>query len=338
MGFLEERFSVNIPVLNAGMGVGMAGPALVSAVSEAGGFGVLGAGGLTATEIEREVSTTKQLTNRPFGANLILPLCTNGDEVDAALRSKVSMLVLFWGDPGPYVADAQKAGIPLVAQCGDVDEAAHAASVGVDAVIIQGVEAGGHVKATVPLLNNLSEAVKELGEFPVIAAGGIATGAHIAGALSLGACGVSMGTLFVATNECRVLDSYKQRLVQSQASDTVLTSLFDVMWPDAPHRVFRNHRYRQWEATGCAPTGSREGEGEKVGLVKRGDMIIELPRYSMYPATIGFEGDIEETAVYFGECCGQVNSIIPATSVIEKLKKELNEATLGDQSKATTHR
>lgn len=335
MGFLEKNFAVDIPVMNAGMGVGMAGPALVSAVSETGGLGVLGTGGLTAPEIELEISRTRQLTNRLFGVNLILPLCTNGDEVDAALRSKVSTLVLFWGDPSPYVADARKAGVLLIAQCGDADEAVQAASAGVDAVIIQGTEAGGHVKATRPMQDNLTDAVKELGQFPVIAAGGISNGADIARALALGACGVSMGTRFVATDECCVIDAYKQRLIQSKASDTVLTGLFDVMWPDAPHRVYRSHRYREWQATGSAAVGSREGEGETIGSVKRGDMLIALPRYSMYPATTGFEGDIEETAIYFGECCEHVNAILPTKIVVENLKKELKDATLVSKSEAT---
>ena len=325
--FLEDEFSVEIPVLNAGMGVAMAGPELVAALSEAGGLGVLGTGGLTAPEIEAHILRTRQLTGRPFGANLIIPLFSQGDEVDTVLRLQVPLLVLFWGDPAPYVADAKKAGVCLVAQCGSVDEAVRAAEAGVDAVILQGVEAGGHVKATRPLAENLAGAAKELGSIPILGAGGVATGSDIANALSLGACGVSMGTRFATTTEFQVLELYKQRLVEAKAADTVLTGLFDVMWPDAPHRVLRNRPYRAWEDAGRPPFGERPGEGERVGTIKRDRYLIELTKYTMYPPTLGFEGDFEELPLYGGESCERIDSILPVAVLAQRLKDELRDAT-----------
>ena len=246
--------------------------------------------------------------------------------MDTALRLKVPALVLFWGDPSPYVADAKKAGVTLIAQCGSVDEAVRAAEAGVDAVMIQGVEAGGHVKATKPLEESLREAREELRSTPVLAAGGIANGADIARVLAQGACGVSMGTRFAATTEFRVVDPYKRRLVEATAADTVLTKLFDVMWPDAPHRVLRNRPYRAWEDAGCPPVGERDGEGEIIGSVKRGGFSIDLTKYTMYPAAIGFEGDFEETPVYAGECCQRIDSILPTAELARRLGAELRRA------------
>src|SRR5205823_5176128 len=166
------------------------------------------------------------------------------DHVRAAIDTRVPVLVLFWGDPAPYVEEAHAAGVKLLIQVGSVEEAKAAAEAGVDAVIAQGIEAGGHVKATESIWDVLPRAVPAAAPVPVLASGGIGDGRGIARALGLGAQGVSLGTRFVASDEANAHPEYKRRIVSSTAADTVYTEdLYDVWWPDAPHRALRNRTF-----------------------------------------------------------------------------------------------
>ncbi len=134
---------------------------------------------------------------------------------------------------------------------------------GADALIVQGVEAGGHVQSVVGLLPLLAE-VRRAVSLPLLAAGGIGDPASARAALAAGAVAVVMGTRFVASEECDAHPLYKARLIEAEARDTVLTKLFDVGWPASPHRVIRNTTYEHWEAAGSPPSGQRPGEDEKV--------------------------------------------------------------------------
>src|ERR1700704_1496857 len=173
----------------------LAGPELVAAVSGAGGFGVLGVSAMEPDEIARRIARVRQLTEKPFGANIIIDevgWATSDEdrafvrsEVVAAITERVAVVVLFWGDAAPYVELARGTGVKVFIQVGSVEEAKAAAAAGVDAVIAQGVEAGGHVKGKTSIWALLPAAVEAINPLPVLAAGGIGNGAGLARALQM---------------------------------------------------------------------------------------------------------------------------------------------------------
>ncbi len=251
---------------------------------------------------------------------------SDGSDIEACFDARVEALVLFWGDVQPYVADAHKRKMYVVAQCGGADDAAAAADAGVDAVIIQGTEAGGHVKASAALRETLAAARASLGKLPIIAAGGIASGAGIETALSQGAAAVSLGTRFLASHESRALGDYKQRLVRAAAEDTVMTKLYDIGWPDANHRVIRNDTYNAWEDAGKPPPGQRPGEGDEIGRFDSGDGMVGIPRYAVYPPAVGFDGDLEAAPLYAGESVSAIAAVEPVAEIMTRLLDELRRA------------
>ena len=315
---LCEALGTEVPIWNAGMGGGLAGPELAAAVSNAGGLGVLGMGGLPTPAIRESIHQVRALTDRPFGVNLIMPLMDE-EAVACCLDERVPVLVLFWGDPSPYVEDAHRAGTKLLVQCGSVAEARRTATAGADAVMVQGVEAGGHVRGTTALSILLPATVEAVAPLPVIAAGGIATGPGVAAALELGAQSVSLGTRFLCSEESRAAQGYKQRIVAATAEDTLHTKLFDVGWPDAAHRVLRNAAVRDWEAAGSPQTGERPGEGEVIGTMPVAGEVVELPRYGVFMPLEGFEGDLEHAVLYSGQSCTLVNDVLPAAQIVHDL-------------------
>jgi nitronate monooxygenase len=321
---LCRQLGIEHPIFSAGLGCGIAGPELVAAVSNAGACGVLGMGGLPAPYIRRQIQQLRSLTDRPFGVNLLLPLLQEG-QIEVCLDEKVPILVLFWGDPKPFVAEAHRRGIKVFIQVGSVEEATAVADAGVDAIIAQGIEAGGHVKSTTALSTVVPRVVEAVKPLPVIAAGGIADGRGLVAALSLGAQAVSMGTRFLASEEAQVTPEYKERVVRSTAEDTVYSRLFDGVWPNAPHRVLRNHAITEWEAAGQPPSGHRPGEGSVIGTMPLAGTTVEVMMYAAFPPMPGFTGDIEYAALYAGESCGLVHAIRPAAQIVRDVAREAEE-------------
>jgi nitronate monooxygenase len=218
------------PVVQAGMG-GIARHELAAAVSEAGGLGTIG--GVRAP-IATEIAAARRLTGRPIAVNLLLPFLRPGD-AEAAAAAEV--VVTFWGDPRRLAATT------WIHQCGSVAEAKAAAAAGADAVIAQGVEAGGHVRGAMAMLE-LLERVRATVNIPVLAAGGIVDAGDVQAALDAGAVAAVVGTRFLLSDESRAHPGYKQRCLDS--AETVLTELFGLGWPDAPHRVIPNAATRRW--------------------------------------------------------------------------------------------
>ena len=305
----------------------------MSAVSNAGGFGVLGASGDDPDYIRAEAERTRTLTDRPFGFNLII---AESDEegfrayvramIAAGAGASATAAVLFWGDPAPYVEPAHEAGMKVLIQVGSVEEAEAAAETGVDAVIAQGFR-GRRARARddVDLGVAARAAVAHCRSAPRPHIRGDRRRRGLARALRLGAAGVSLGTRFVASDEANIHIDYKRRIVATTAADTVYTpDLYDVWWPGAPHRTLRNKTYEEWEAAGRPPSGSRPGEGESIGrrfnLVSGG--VFEWPRYAVGMATSEFDGDVEYAPLWAGESCSVVNDIKPAAEIVADLVRE----------------
>lgn len=330
---LCDVLGIECPILSVGMGQG-ARAELAAAVSRAGGLGVLGASGVPVELLRDEVLRTRSLTDRPFGINIIVAELPGFDpderrrlfleQIRVASRAGARVVVLFWGDPSPYVDEAQAAGMRVLIQVGSVDEAERAAEAGVDAVNVQGMEAGGHVRGTTSIWDLIPATVDAVGPVPVIASGGIGNGEGVARALSLGAQGVSLGTRFVASDEANVHPEYKRRIVDSTAADTVYTEdLYDVGWPAAPHRTLRNTTYEEWDAARRPPSGQRPGEGTSIGTrLSKADELVEWPRYASGMVTPEFEGDLDLAPMWAGESCGVVNDVRPAGEIVRALVAE----------------
>jgi nitronate monooxygenase len=322
---LARSLGIEWPIFSAPMGGGTAGPELAAAVSNAGGCGLLGLGGVPAAAVPELLRATRAATARPFGAGLLLPLL-EPDALAACLAADLACLVLFWGDVAPFVPEARRRGVRVFAQVGSVDEARAAARAGAAAVIAQGFEAGGHVRGTASLSALLPAVVRAVAPLPVVAAGGIATGAGVAAALAAGAQGVLLGTRFLASTEAAATDAYKRRVVAARAEDTVHTRLFDVGWPDAPHRVLRNRAVDEWQAAGSPAPGARPGEGTTIGRLPLGGGVEVVPRYGVTPPIAGFDGDVELAALYAGESCELVDDVQPAARIVRTLVREADRA------------
>jgi nitronate monooxygenase len=222
--------SLDVPVVQAGMG-GIARHELAAAVSEAGGLGTIA--GVRAP-IAAEIAAARRLTGRPIAVNVLLPFVR---AVDAKAAADADALITFWGAPRRLTPRT------WIHQCGSVEEAEAATAAGVDAVIVQGVEAGGHVRGTAPMLELLQRVVAAV-EVPVLAAGGIVDAKGVSEALDAGAVAAVVGTRFLLSEESRAHPGYKQRCLD--ARETIVTELFGLGWPDAPHRVIHNGATRRW--------------------------------------------------------------------------------------------
>jgi nitronate monooxygenase len=330
---LCRQLGIEFPIFSVGFSES-AQPELAAAVSRAGGCGILGASRANPAEIRRRVAAVRAATDRPFGVNVIIQALANPAasaeqraavraRVAAAIAERVPVLVLFWGDPAPFVAEAHRNGVKVFVQVGDLEEARAAKAAGVDAVIAQGIEAGGHVKGRTSVWELLPAVVEALAALPVLASGGIGDGAGIARALRLGAQAVSLGTRFVASEEAWVHRIYKERVIKSRAEDTLYTTLFDVGWP-APHRVIRNGAVKEWEAAGRPPSGQRPGEGTTIGTLKYpgSDEVQSWIRYSTGMMLPTFEGNPELAPMWAGESCSVVKQIKPAGEIVRELARD----------------
>jgi nitronate monooxygenase len=305
------------PIIQAPIGT-LANPRLAAAVSNAGGLGMLALGGATQDELRRAVEETQDLTDRPFGVNLNLRR-PQAERVGAALNAEVPFISLFWGDPTEYVPAIHAGGALVASTVGSADEARRHADGGVDLVVAQGWEAGGHVWGGVATLPLVPAVVDAVGPLPVVAAGGIADGRGLAAVLALGAAAGWLGTRFVMSVEARAMAAYLDRLEDARETDTVHSSLFDGGWPDAPHRTLRNGLVDAWEAAGRPPSGSRPAEGDVIGRTADDEAIA---RYQSVSLLEGVAGDVELLPMWAGQSVGIAHGVRPAGEIVRTIAAE----------------
>jgi NAD(P)H-dependent flavin oxidoreductase YrpB (nitropropane dioxygenase family) len=300
------------------MGGGLSGHELAAAVSEAGGLGTIATFGADA--IAQELAAARALTGRPIAVNLLLPFARR-DWFGAAARADV--VVTFWGSPKRRVPG------PWLHQCGSVDEALAAHAAGADGVIVQGVEAGGHVRGTTPALDLLAEARSRLPSgYPVLLAGGIAERADVERALAAGADAAVAGTRFLLSEESRGHPRYLERLIAAER--TLLTELFGAGWP-APHRVVPNAATDRWLAgdprgpalnralnrlTGLLGRYVPAGVQARTARAQRAGSRMLGPAA---PTADAPESLVDAGALYAGETVSRIGEIRPAAELVASL-------------------
>ena len=288
-------------------------PELIAAVSSTGALGTLAASWTPVAELREQVRGLRAASDVPFCVNLVLAF-EQRERLQVALEEGARAVSLSWGVDPELIGLARDAGAFVLVQVGEADEAVEAVRAGADALIVQGVDAGGHVQATRPLAELMREIAPAV-RVPVVAAGGIADAAGVEAALDAGAAAVACGTVFLAAEEADAHPAYVDRLIAAEAADTTLTTVFDGGWPDAPHRVLRNDTVGAWEAAGKPPPGLRPGEGERVASI-RGRPVRRYDDAQPIRETVGH---VELMAMYAGTSVRGVDGRRSASSIVEGL-------------------
>jgi NAD(P)H-dependent flavin oxidoreductase YrpB (nitropropane dioxygenase family) len=298
---------------------GAVGPTLAAAVSNAGGLGMLALWRADIETMRRQIRETRALTPRPFAVNLVLEF-PQEERLAVCLDEGVRIISFFWRDPASLVPRAKAGGALVLHTVGSAIDAKRAVDCGVDIVVAQGWEAGGHVRgmvATMPLIPAVVDAVRPT---PVVAAGGIADGRGLAAVLALGAAGAWIGTRFLASHEAAIHRRYQEFLLRASETDTIyLDNLFDVRWPNAPHRTLRNETVEAWEAAGRPASGRRPREGEVIATSRSSGPIV---RYQSYTPGPDVEGDIDALSLWAGQSVGLVSKLQPAREIVREIAEE----------------
>lgn len=303
-----ELLGIEHPIVLGGMGTGTS-PALVAAVSAAGGLGVLGATRQDPAEVGRDAAAIRALTGTPFGLNLLLFMERPG-QYDGLLAARPRVVSTAWPgleqDLGGYVARAHKIGALFMHMVSTVAEAKAAARAGADVIVAQGTEGGGHIglMGTMPLVPMVVSAVAPT---PVLAAGGVADGRGLAAALALGADGVLLGTRFLATEEAPIAKGFKQAIVESDGHDTLVTDIPDVandqVWPGAYVRVRRNRFIEEWM-----------GRGHELRR-HRAEVSAQLREAAK-------AGDPDRGAIMIGQTAGLIDRVEPAADLVRQISRD----------------
>src|SRR5215472_13169969 len=309
---LTELLSIEHPVTLGGMGRGATVPPMVAAVSEAGGLGVLGVSRYPADRIAEQAAAVRDSTSRPFGLNLLL-FVSDDAAIEAVLATRPPVFSTAWPWPEqdlrPVFDRAHAAGATVVHMVAAVEEAVRAAEAGADVIVAQGTEGGGHV-GTVAGMVLVPMVARAVAPVPVVAAGGIATGAQLAAALMLGAEGVLMGTRFLATDESPWPPSYKRAILDSDGHDTELTEIPDIakgaVWPGAFDRARRNRLIADWSG--------RENELRR----RRTEVAAAITRAYR-------EDDAERGELNFGQCAGLIDSIEPCGDLVRRIAADAEQ-------------
>ena len=290
---------INYPIIQGGM-ARLGTTELVSAVSNAGGLGIIGGGDAPTDWIRDQIRATKQATDKPFGVNILMTSPFTKTNVDMIIEEKVAVVTFGAGNPATLIARLKEAGIKIIPVVSSVALARRLERLGIDAVIAEGMESGGHVgeTTTIALVPQVVDAVK----VPVIAAGGIADGRGLVAALALGASGVQIGTRFICSTECIAHQNFKEQIVKAQDRATIVTG----QSTGHPIRCLENRLTRQY-----------------VELEKNGATVAEMEAFATGRLSLGvIQGNIEEGSLMAGQIAGLIRDIKPVKMIIEDIMTE----------------
>ena len=310
-----ELLGIEQPIVQAPVS---ADPRLPAAVSNAGALGSVAL--WWADDAGDLVGETAALTDRPFAGNFVLT-SDQHRRLDQALSAGLRIVSFLLGDPSAYVDSVHDAGGLVLQTVASAEEARRAVGYGADIIVAQGWEAGGHLRggvATLPLVPAVVDAVAPV---PVIAAGGIGDARGVAAVLALGAQAAWLGTRFLLADEMPIHEEYRQRLIAASETDAEwYANLYEVGWPDSPHRAIHNSTAERWEAAGRPPPGSRPGEGEVIARFASGEPIV---RYSPAPPLVGTTGEIEALSLWAGQSVALAKQTQPAAAIVAELVSSL---------------
>ena len=296
---ITKLLGIKYPVFQGAMAQ-IARHQLASAVSNAGGLGIIASGGMSPEQLREEIVNCKKYTDKPFAVNLMLMMHNINEIIDVIIDEGVGIVTTGAGTPRKYMPKLKEAGIKVIPVIPSVKAAKKMEELGCDAVVVEGMEAGGHVgeSTTMALLPQVTSAVNS----PVIAAGGIADGRGVAAAYCLGASGVQMGTVFLATEECPVSENYKNAIIEAVDTSTTLTGTKF----GAPVRGIKNELTKRYH----------ELEEKSSTLMELEELTLGSLRKAAY------EGDVENGSIMSGQIAGLVNEIRPVKDVIEGIFEE----------------
>ena len=299
---ITKLLGIKYPVFQGAMAQ-IARHQLASAVSNAGGLGIIASGGMSPEQLREEIVNCKKYTDKPFAVNLMLMMHNINEIIDVIIDEGVGIVTTGAGTPRKYMPKLKEAGIKVIPVIPSVKAAKKMEELGCDAVVVEGMEAGGHVgeSTTMALLPQVTSAVN----IPVIAAGGIADGRGVAAAYCLGASGVQMGTVFLATEECPVSENYKNAILEAVDTSTTLTGTKF----GAPVRGIKNELTKRYH----------ELEEKSSTLMELEELTLGSLRKAAY------EGDVENGSIMSGQIAGLVNEIRPVKDVIEGIFEEAKE-------------
>jgi len=328
---LTREYGVRFPFVGAGMGF-VSLPPLVAAVSNAGGIGVLGNALEPAAGTQALIQAIRSATPNLFGVDFIFdtsafgPTVTNA-HIDVCVAERLELVVFHMNvPPKEWVDRLHGAGARVWMQAGSVSQAVEAAGIGVDAVIAQGAQAGGHNKSTTPTLELLTRIIDAVHPLMVLASGGIADGVSVVRALAHGADGVWVGTRLVASTEAYAHQEYKRRIVSATGASTVITTMFGPEYPDRPYRVLRNRVVNEWagrESQIPNPPPPPATIGTTVLFPLTFPQPYTMPKFSAIVPTPDTAGDFEEMGLPAGaDSVKLIKRIQPAGEIVLEMMAE----------------
>ena len=307
-----DLFGIDIPIIQAGM-IWCSGWELASAVSNAGGLGIIGSGSMYPEILEQQIIKCKEATSKPFAVNLPLLYPDSDKHIETIIKYKVPIVFTSAGNPSTWTKHLKDKGIKVVHVVSSLKFALKAQDAGVDAIVAEGFEAGGHngrdETTTFCLIPLIADAIS----LPLIAAGGIGSGKGMLAAMNLGADAVQIGSRFIASPESSAHQNFKEKVIACQEGDTILT-----LKELTPVRMIKNNFYKQLE---LAYSNNADTE-ELKAILGRGRAKKGM-----------FEGDLDAGELEVGQVYGTIHKIMPAKEIVAKIIREFKEAQK-DQSKS----